>query len=300
MSDPVVSVVVPVFNTGRFLKRCLDSLVHQTLRDIEIVAVDDASTDGSAELLREYAREDRRIRIVHHEQNQGLHFARMTAVLAATGDYIGYVDSDDYVSVEMFSRLYEAAVAHDADIVRTGAHVLRDDVEDQPISNVAPVTLRFSARTYPSGIEYLNADFYPAMWLHLHRRRLWEQALPHFPRIRLVGEDNLTAFVLAYFARTVVSLPAVDYSYVEREDSLSAARTVADVTTHIRDRSTIVRLLRAFLDSHGDDAEPGWMSLKDNNKGLVFEYIRSLGSLADRTAAIALFESAWGEQFRPT
>ncbi len=113
-----VSILVPVYNVEAYLPKCLDSLIGQTLREIEIICIDDGSTDRSGEILDEYAEKDKRIRVVHQDNggygkamNAGLHFAQ--------GEYIGVVESDDFAAPEMFSQLYKAAVQNRAQIVKS-------------------------------------------------------------------------------------------------------------------------------------------------------------------------------------
>ena len=116
---PKVSVVVPVYNTEKYLERCLESIKNQTLEDIEIVIVDDGSKEGCAHLCDELAKQDSRIKVVH-KQNGGLGFARNTGIENATGEYIGFVDSDDYIDPTMYEILYTTASKHDADIAISG------------------------------------------------------------------------------------------------------------------------------------------------------------------------------------
>jgi glycosyltransferase involved in cell wall biosynthesis len=290
-----VSVIVPVYNTRDYLSRCLDSLVSQTLANIEIVAVDDGSSDGSLEILHRYARGDRRVKVVRHDRNEGLHVARITGVLAASGNYIGYVDSDDYVSADMFASLYEHATKERAQVVRGGARIFKERSGSPALAPEWTADLTCADRVFATGIDYLESDFYPAMWLYLHQRHLWEVALPHFPRIRLLGEDNLTAFVLAFFAGRVVSVSHLGYYYVERPRSLSGDQSFRSVARHIEDRGRIVKLLRAFVEASGGKARGGLAALAESNRGLVFEYIEALASAAEREAAVALFESIWDE-----
>lgn len=112
---PAVSIIVPVYNVEPYLEFCVESLVHQTLRDIEIILVDDGSPDKSGQICDRLAKTDSRIRVIHKE-NGGLSSARNAGIAAATGDYIGFVDSDDWVEKDMYERLYSLIVEHDADI----------------------------------------------------------------------------------------------------------------------------------------------------------------------------------------
>ncbi len=114
---PTVSVIVLVYNSERYLGRCVDSLRCQSYRELEIILVDDASTDGSRPIMERYAQEDERIRIASHEVNRGLFQARLTGVAQATGEYIAFLDSDDHVSRDWYRLLVQCALEHDCDMV---------------------------------------------------------------------------------------------------------------------------------------------------------------------------------------
>ena len=113
-----VSVIVPIYNVEKFLKRCLDSIINQTLKDIEIICVNDGSTDGSAEILDQYKNLDNRI-IVLNCKNQGPSVARNTGMKIARGEYVSFVDSDDWIDNDFLEKLYVAAKKHDADAACT-------------------------------------------------------------------------------------------------------------------------------------------------------------------------------------
>lgn len=128
-----VSVVIPVYNVLPYLQRCLDSVVNQTLKDIEIIIVDDGSTDGSSAYVDEYALLDQRIKVIHKE-NGGLMSAWTTGVRASQGDYIGFVDSDDYILPKMYERLYLFASDYDVDIVISNYLVNATDKGSHPLA----------------------------------------------------------------------------------------------------------------------------------------------------------------------
>ncbi len=115
----LLSVIVPVYNTENYLSRCLDSIINQTLRDMEIICVDDGSTDSSPVILQRYAEKDSRIHIIRKE-NGGLVSARKAGIRKAKGRYIGYVDSDDWIEPDMYESLCEYAETHQADMVSSG------------------------------------------------------------------------------------------------------------------------------------------------------------------------------------
>lgn len=114
-----VSIIVPVYNVEKYLKRCLDSLVNQTLKDIEIICINDGSTDGSLAILNEYVRNDDRI-VVINQENSGQSVARNRGIDVAKGEYLGFVDSDDWVSEDYFEKLHNSAIQNNAEIAVGG------------------------------------------------------------------------------------------------------------------------------------------------------------------------------------
>ena len=119
MPQPKVSVIVPVYNAEKYLERCINSLTNQTLEDIEIILVDDSSSDGSLEVCNNAAKKDSRIKVIH-KVNEGAGKARNAALEIATGEYIGFVDSDDFIDTDMFKTLYQKAKAYNSDLVMSG------------------------------------------------------------------------------------------------------------------------------------------------------------------------------------
>ncbi len=113
-----VSVVVPVFNVEKYLRECIESIINQTLKDIEIICVNDGSTDSSLEILTEYAKTDKRI-VVINKSNSGYGHTMNTGINAATGEYIGIIESDDFADKHMFEDLYNLAKKYDADIAKS-------------------------------------------------------------------------------------------------------------------------------------------------------------------------------------
>ena len=116
---PKVSVVVPIYNAEKYLRQCLDSIISQTLREIEIICVNDGSTDNSLAIIEEYAAKDDRIKVIS-KPNAGYGHSMNMGLDAATGEYFGIVDSDDYILPNMYQTLYNLAIENDLDIVRGG------------------------------------------------------------------------------------------------------------------------------------------------------------------------------------
>ena len=198
-----VSVIVPVYNTEPYLNRCIRSLLEQTLEDVEIVAVDDGSTDGSGKILDQLQSEfPCRIKVFHKE-NGGQATARNLALQHCTGDYIGFLDSDDSVDRDMFETLYEKARETDADYVACGYRdtvllngkekILREYVASRPIKKnrdlyfgalVSPFLHLYRREvllehgiTFPEGLIYEDTAFYLNAIPYIHRVAVVEKPL---------------------------------------------------------------------------------------------------------------------------
>ncbi len=120
MNSPKISLIVPVYNQDKYLKECLDSILAQELKDIEIIIIDDGSTDTSSRILEEYAIKDSRIKLLRQQENKGTSSARNRGISVARGEYLGFVDPDDKVDHRMFGTLYSAAKESGSDIVFSG------------------------------------------------------------------------------------------------------------------------------------------------------------------------------------
>lgn len=184
---PKVSVIVPAYNAEKYLEKCLDSLMNQTLEDIEAVVVNDGSTDKSADILEAYKQKYPDKMVVIHKENGGQASARNLALKVCRGEYIGFLDADDYVQLHMFERMYQTAKEQDLDYVACGYKdityrdgkevVLQEHVASKPASRTKE--LFFGALASP--------------FLHLYRREIMERSEVTFPE-GYIYED--TAFYL--------------------------------------------------------------------------------------------------------
>lgn len=134
VNESKISVIIPVYNTSKYLEKCLDSLVNQTLKDIEIICIDDGSTDISLQILKEYEKNDNRFKILT-QKNQGQSVARNVGLRFANGEYIGFIDSDDWADVRMFEKLYNNAKTYDSDIAMCSITVFNEKTGIYTISD---------------------------------------------------------------------------------------------------------------------------------------------------------------------
>ena len=123
LTRELISVIVPVYNVEQYLKKCVDSIVNQTYKNLEIILVDDGATDSSGEICDELEKLDNRIK-VYHKENGGLSDARNYGVERATGSYVGFVDSDDYIDAEMYEKLYDAITKEAADVAECNLKIV--------------------------------------------------------------------------------------------------------------------------------------------------------------------------------
>ena len=129
--NPAISIVVPAYNKEPYIKQCMDSLINQTLKNIEIIVVDDASTDNTLQILRDYEHKDSRVKIIAKEHNCGRHVARKTGVQSTSGDYVLFVDADDEIELKACEVLYSYVSSHPADILHFGVSIHPEGKADE-------------------------------------------------------------------------------------------------------------------------------------------------------------------------
>lgn len=212
-----ISVIIPVYNVKEYLNQCVESVCAQSYESLEIILVNDGSTDGSDKMCDELAGTDERITVVHQE-NGGLSAARNTGLLKATGEYITFLDSDDYIHPKTYESMMEQLQKYDADVAASGFQVVYDSEENTltGTDEALCVTGREAVlKLYRSKEEYLVTV---VAWNKLYRK----SALPKdfsFPKGR-IHEDEYTSYRLLYPLSKVVYLNQNYYYYRQRKDSI--------------------------------------------------------------------------------
>jgi glycosyltransferase involved in cell wall biosynthesis len=206
-----ISVIIPVFNIEKYLQRCVDSVVYQTFRDFELILVDDCSTDGSPAICDEYARKDSRVKVIHNAQNQGSSKARKTGLDAASGDYVLFVDSDDWTESDMLEAMYEKAASDGLDMVYCG---LYRNTETEQLESDSPF---LDDKT--EMIKEIAAwkRFSPAVWNKLVKRAVYQKV--KFPYANY-GEDRQIIVQAIYYADKIGYTKKCLYHYYVNETSL--------------------------------------------------------------------------------
>ena len=220
MERDKISVVIPVYNVAADLSRCLDSVLAQTYQNLEIIAVDDGSTDNSGEILERYAAEYSQIKVIH-QANGGVTSARLRGVEMASGEWIGFVDGDDEIEPDMYERLLENAVKYDADISHCGYQMVFSDGRVNYFHN----TGRTVQQDKPTGLKNLLAGSMvePGLWNKLFHKSLFHSLL-HNDLMDLsikINEDLLMNFYLFCQAEKSVFEDFCPYHYIVRSTSAS-------------------------------------------------------------------------------
>ena len=202
-----VSVIVPVYNMEKYLEKCLDSLLNQTLEEIEIIAVDDGSKDASFDILQRYAAKSDKIKCFRKE-NGGVSDARNFGLPHAVGEYIGYVDSDDFVDSDMYEVMYNKAKEQDYDIVECNLHHTYSNYEDTEI-----VTKYYK-------VEELLCFGRQIVWNKIFRRQWLLDTRVTFP-VGIIYEDGSFCYKLAPYIKSYAYVDIAPVHYVQRSGSLN-------------------------------------------------------------------------------
>lgn len=220
MNNKLISVIVPVYNVRPYLKRCIDSIIAQTYSNLEILLVDDGSTDGSGELCDAYARQDARVQVIH-KKNAGQAAARNDAIDIARGSYLGFVDSDDFIDCRMFEILYQDLTEHDAQISIVTFQEFTEEKEVTVSRNLMSIECQAGEKILQKLLlEEKIGDF---SWNKLYRRELFKEI--RYPVGRMM-EDQGIMYKLVDQCTKVTYRPIRLYFYYQRPDSTLHRRTL--------------------------------------------------------------------------
>lgn len=219
----LISIIVPAYNIAPYLPRCLDSLIAQSYSALEIIVVNDGSTDGTASIIHEYAAKDHRI-IAIHKENGGVSSARLAGIAASSGDWIGFVDGDDYAEPEMFAHLLKNALEHNVDISHCGYQMVFPDGHIDMYYN----TGRAENLSREEGLKALLKGDYlePGLWNKLYRRgnvigfehsSLWDRSIR-------INEDVLMNYILFSRAECTFYEDIPYYHYMLRKGSAATSQ----------------------------------------------------------------------------
>jgi glycosyltransferase involved in cell wall biosynthesis len=217
MKEPIISIIVPVYNTEKYLHKCLDSILCQSFYDFELILIDDGSKDSSGSICAKYAKIDERIKVVHKE-NEGVSQARNLGIEMAKGKYIAFVDSDDFIEPDMFNLLYMIIKDYNADIAVCGFYKI-----DEKYNNVLydEIQRLNTEKALSLVLNYYN-EFSPSVVNKLFNKNLIVKHRIRFNRQITMGEDLLFTCKCIYHSSKIVQSYSAKYHY--RKNDSSATR----------------------------------------------------------------------------
>lgn len=237
MNDKI-SIIIPAYNVECYLGRCLKSVCEQSYNNLEIIVVDDGSTDGTAKVIEKIAKEDKRIKPLY-KSNGGVTSARLEGIKASTGGYIGFVDGDDYIEPDMYQRLYKNAIEYKADISHCGYQMVFPNGRTDYYYNSGKIV----KQTNSSGLkDLLKGDFVePGLWNKLYRRELFYSTdVLNMDCSIKINEDLLFNYYLFKKSRCAIYEDQCYYHYIIRPNS---AATSAINENKLSDPLKVLRIM---------------------------------------------------------
>ncbi len=233
MESKLISVIVPVYKVEKYLCRCIDSILNQTYKNLEIILVDDGSPDSCGNICDDYALRDSRIKVVHKE-NGGLSSARNAGIDIAEGEYLSFIDSDDYIAPEFIERLYKLCIDNNADIAQCA--FLSTDKDDEKWDNLSTFTKVFTNEEMLYNLY--NQLYVPTVVAvtKLYKKTVFDNV--RFP-FKKVYEDEATSYKLIYNAKRIVVVDEKLYFYYTNPESITHIDSLSrksDYLYALRDR----------------------------------------------------------------
>jgi glycosyltransferase involved in cell wall biosynthesis len=231
-----VSIIVPVYNAEPYMSRCLNSLINQTLSDIEIICINDGSYDSSLAILKEYAQRDSRVKIINSKKNCGEPITRNKGLKISEGEYIGFCDSDDYVDLDFYEKLYEFAKSKNADIAKGNIKILEWKTKiERVIDNYSSQMPKyFFSWSFTTGI---------------YRKSMLKKHSVKFPVANVINACDIVFLNHAVIvARKVVFLNGLYYHYITRSNSLDSTNlSMKKIRSILHCRTLISNRLNASI-----------------------------------------------------
>ncbi|TGA99958.1 glycosyltransferase [Sporolactobacillus shoreae] len=241
-----ISVIVPVYNVEHYLQRCINSIIQQSYTHLEIILVDDGSTDFSGRICDLYKKRDKRIKVIH-QPNSGLSEARNTGIHAATGEYIGFVDSDDFIHPDMYLSLYQMMEENNSDVAEAGFEKVYGNAPVLREAGGGNVTVYSGHQAAVSGIVNLRCTTYS--WNKLYKRQLWDQIT--FPKGKIF-EDEFTTYKVFHACNRVAVTDQKLYYYVQRKSSIAHSQFSLKMLDHCEALDEMIR----FIEKNNPEALP--------------------------------------------
>ena len=220
MDNIKVSVIIPVYNSEKYLKQCLDSVVNQTLKNIEIIVVNDGSTDNSLQIIQEYVNKYSNVKLIN-KQNEGCYKARNIGLEVADGEYIAFLDSDDYIESNMYEKLYLKAKQTNADIVSSNYYISQDD-KLKLVDFSSSVALLEKSNNKVIGAKNIILD--AIIWSRIFKKQMLFEKNIKFHSDIYMADDAFFHIITMLNAEKIVYISDILYTYrISRKDSITSS-----------------------------------------------------------------------------
>lgn len=245
MKRPKLTILVPIYNVEAYLRQALDSLINQTFPDLEILCLDDGSTDGSPAILKEYAKKDSRLKVIT-KPNSGYGDSMNQGLAAARGEYIGILEPDDYLEPDAFERLLRLANRWHADVVK--ANYYRE--QNQIPTKVTEIKLRDTARPLNPQRDRQVFTFGPAIWSAIYRRAFLEQRQINFLPTPGASYQDLSFSLKVWLCAETIILTDAAYVHYRVDNQNSSINSPGKVQCVVDEYAEVSR----FLNQHPEKA----------------------------------------------
>ena len=229
-TNPLVSILIPIYNVEKYLGKCLDSVFSQTYKNVEYVFVDDCSTDNSYDVLMSSIEQNNipeyKYTIVSHKQNEGIAVSRADCIANAKGEYVQFVDSDDWIEPDMTETLVEATKSSQIDLV--GCYFIKDFLSGKQTRH----SENYSQSCAENMVLCINYDISTVLWKMLIRRSLFSyfKITPHVD----IVEDYIISVKLYFYANSFAVVDKYMYHYVQYNEGRVSFQTLRSITNHIK------------------------------------------------------------------
>lgn len=243
--EPLISVIVPIYNVEEYLEECISSIVQQTYQNLQIILVDDGSTDGSGKICDDFAKIDGRIEVMHKE-NGGLVHTRKMGLSIAKGEYIGFVDGDDWINRNMYEGMMENLMLTGADFVHTGYQkgVMEKSKLKNTLMDISKRKSEFINHYVLSSSGEENVS--PSIWSKLFKAELIKKSYDEVPEFQSLGEDLINLLVCIIYSNKVSCMNSSYYHYRVRDTSMTHAKTGTVLLQWIRLCQEIENVLKKY------------------------------------------------------
>lgn len=272
---PKISFIIPVYNVAPYLPKCLDSVLAQTLADIEVICINDGSTDDSGKILQNYEAKDKRIKVIN-QSNQGISAARNAGLKMVQSDYVMFVDSDDYIAFDMAEKLHQTMLKENPDVVICSAecvNLLPADASPDVVEWQSWLQPWFDEYIKPTGVyevpKTIKGEFISVVWNKLYKMSIIKNYKIEFP-LGLIEEDEYWLWAYMLHCKKYAFVSERLYFYIQRSGSIMTTRNGNEKVLDILEiERRIYKLAQKYAD------------INDYREILADWYVRTVGEILE-------------------